>query len=184
MHQWKWRVPRSVKRRSGNQMLEGSSGWSGWRSGRLVGDQRCPSRILSAAEAAGGDGNRSSEKKKEGDDATVKAAAAISESVTDHGLTAHEKRIAGPAVHYTFGSAMGALYGAASNAPASTKGFGLGFGSALWLAADGEMAAGLSKAPTEIPVSTHTSGPGDASLWSDRRRCAGSSARASEAGRQ
>jgi len=94
----------------------------------------------------------------DGDDATVKAASAISESLAGHTLTRREKKIAGPIVHYAFGSAIGALYGATSEyAPTTTTGYGLAFGSALWLGADeiGVPAAGLSKPPTEIPASTH-----------------------------
>jgi uncharacterized membrane protein YagU involved in acid resistance len=115
--------------------------------------------MSSLAEAARGQDDHPA-KKKEGDDATVKAASAISESLAGHKLTAKEKKIAGPAVHYAFGSAMGAVYGAASElAPASSKGFGLAFGSALWFGADeiGVPAAGLSKPPSEIPASTHAS---------------------------
>jgi putative membrane protein len=92
------------------------------------------------------------------DDATVKAASAISEGVFDHELTKGEKRIAGPAVHYAFGAATGGLYGAVAElAPEVTAGAGLPFGAAFWLVAD-EAAVpllGLSKAPTEYPLSTH-----------------------------
>lgn len=95
-----------------------------------------------------------------GEDATIKAASAISESVADHRLTADEKKVAGPAVHYVFGSAMGALYGVASEfVPTSSLARGVPFGAALWFGAD-EVAVpmlGLSRSPTATSVSTHAS---------------------------
>jgi putative membrane protein len=95
-----------------------------------------------------------------GDDATVKTASAVSESMFGHALTKGEKEAAGPAVHYAFGATMGAVYGVLSAiAPAVSSGWGLPFGTALWLAADevAVPALGLSKAPTEYPASTHAS---------------------------
>lgn len=92
------------------------------------------------------------------DDATVKTASAISEGVFEHELTKSEKRIAGPAVHYAFGTSVGGLYGAVAElAPEATACAGLPFGAAFWLLAD-ETAVpllGLSKGPTEYPVGTH-----------------------------
>ena len=92
------------------------------------------------------------------DDATVKAAKAISENVFGHELTESEKRPAGAAVHYAFGTATGGLYGAAAEfAPEVTTGLGLPFGVAFWMVADEGAVPllGLSKGPTEYPVSTH-----------------------------
>ena len=92
-----------------------------------------------------------------GDDATVQVASAISESV-GHELTNDEKATAGPAVHYAFGATMGGVYGLLSEvAPVTSVGWGMPFGTALWLAAD-EVAVpafGFSKSPTEYPASTH-----------------------------
>jgi putative membrane protein len=92
------------------------------------------------------------------DDVTVKTASAISEGVFDHKLTKSEKQVAGPAVHYGFGTSVGGLYGAAAElAPGVTTGAGLPFGAAFWLIAD-ETALpllGLSKWPTAYPLSTH-----------------------------
>ncbi len=91
-------------------------------------------------------------------DATVKAASAISEGLFDHELTKGEKKIAGPAVHYAFGTAVGGLYGAVAElAPEVSAGAGLPFGVVFWLVAD-ETAVpllGFSKGPTEHPLSTH-----------------------------
>jgi putative membrane protein len=105
-------------------------------------------------EGEGGEQQSSGEQ----DDATVKAASAISEGLFDHKLTKSEKRVAGSAVHYAFGTSVGGLYGAVAElSPEITTGVGLPFGAAFWLVAD-ETAVpllGLSKAPTEYPLSTH-----------------------------
>ena len=97
-------------------------------------------------------------KKEETEPATVKAAKMISESAFDHKLTKKEKEIAGPAMHYAMGATSGAIYGIASElAPLTTSGAGLPFGAAVWLIADDIAipALGLSKSPTEYPLSTH-----------------------------
>ena len=92
------------------------------------------------------------------DDATVETAKVISKKVFGHELQESEKEPAGAAVHYTFGAVTGGLYGAlAEFSPQVTTGAGLPFGAAFWLIAD-ETAVpllGLSKGPTEYPLSTH-----------------------------
>ena len=113
---------------------------------------------LSRATSEGGAGSSPSPPQE--DDATVRAASAILESAVDRELTQDEKKIAGPVIHYAFGSTMGALYGAAAEiAPAAGKVWGLPFGAVLWLGADeiGVTAAGLSRPPGEVPASTHAS---------------------------
>lgn len=101
---------------------------------------------------------KSKNKKEEKEPATVKAAAMISEGAFDHKLTKKEKEIAGPAMHYAMGATSGAIYGIASElAPFTTAGAGLPFGAAVWVLADDLAipALGLSKSPTEFPLSTH-----------------------------
>jgi putative membrane protein len=106
----------------------------------------------------GGEGQQAQGGVEQTDDATVKAASAISEGIFEHKLTRGEKKVAGPAVHYAFGTSAGGLYGAvAEHAPEVTAGAGLPFGAAFWLVAD-ETAVpllGLSKGPTEYPVGSH-----------------------------
>jgi putative membrane protein len=95
---------------------------------------------------------------EEQDDTTVHTASAISEGLFDHKLTEGEKKIAGPAVHYSLGTGVGGLYGAVAEiAPEITAGAGLPFGAAFWLVVDEGAVPllGLSKGPTEYPVSTH-----------------------------
>jgi uncharacterized membrane protein YagU involved in acid resistance len=70
------------------------------------------------------------------------------------------KPVAGELVHYAFGGAIGAIYGAAAaKTPDVTAWGGLPFGATVWLIADemGVPLAGLSKAPTEYPLSKHAS---------------------------
>lgn len=106
----------------------------------------------------GSPGQSSGQHEEEQDDATVKAARAISEGVFGHKLKESEKKPAGAAVHYAFGSATGGLYGAAAElVPEVTTGLGLPFGAAFWAVADEGMVPllGLSKGPSEYPASTH-----------------------------
>jgi hypothetical protein len=90
--------------------------------------------------------------------ATVRAADAVSETVLDRHLTKGEKRIAGPAVHYAFGTSVGATYGIITELlPQATAGAGTAFGATVWLVADETVIPllGLSKGPTEYPLSKH-----------------------------
>lgn len=114
-----------------------------------------------------GEGRRNSEEGEQGgrgdggeeqEPATVKAAEAISEGVFGHELTKREKPLAGEAVHYAMGGASGAIYGTlAELVPPVTTGAGVPFGAAVWLVADEAAvpALGLSKSPTEYPLSVH-----------------------------
>jgi putative membrane protein len=117
-----------------------------------------PPEEESSARDGGGESQQAQGGGEQTDDATVKAASAISEGIFDHELTKSEKKIAGPAVHYAFGTSVGGLYGAVAElAPEVTAGAGLPFGAAFWLVAD-ETAVpllGLSKPPTEYPLGTH-----------------------------
>jgi uncharacterized membrane protein YagU involved in acid resistance len=92
--------------------------------------------------------------------ATYKAADAASRALTGHAVARDDKPAAGSIVHYAFGGAVGAIYGAAAaQTDRVTAWGGVPFGATLWLIADeiGVPAAGLSKAPTEYPLSTHLS---------------------------
>lgn len=90
--------------------------------------------------------------------ATAQVATAISRRVLHHELTDSEKKVAEPAVHYTYGALTGAAYGAAAEAaPAVTAGFGLPFAAVLWMFGDeiAVPALGLSKPPWAYPASSH-----------------------------
>lgn len=96
--------------------------------------------------------------KQQQDDPTEKVARVVAEGVLDRTLKESEKEPAGEVVHYVFGIASGALYGGlAEVAPQVTAAAGLPFGAVFWLTAD-ELAVplfGLSKKPTEYPLSEH-----------------------------
>jgi uncharacterized membrane protein YagU involved in acid resistance len=92
------------------------------------------------------------------DDAADRLANAIAVGIFDHELTRSEKRTAGTALHYAYGISMGAVYGAAAEfAPVVTAGAGLPYGASIWVGADEGVvpALGLSKKPTEYPLSIH-----------------------------
>jgi putative membrane protein len=94
----------------------------------------------------------------EDDNAAVRAGTAIAEFVTDKKLTKEQKETAGAVAHYAMGVVSGGIYGTAAElAPITTIGAGLPFGAAIWLLADEAIvpAAGMSKAPTEYPLSIH-----------------------------
>jgi uncharacterized membrane protein YagU involved in acid resistance len=90
--------------------------------------------------------------------ATMIAAEKVSETVLGHELRESEKGLAARAVHYSFGSGMGALYGGLSVAfPKMRTGFGLPYGIGIFTFADEGLvpALGLSKKRSEYPLSTH-----------------------------
>jgi len=124
---------------------------------RVAANNEKPHGAQSLQPSGGSTGNQA-EDAKEQDDATVETAKVISENVFGHELQESEKKPAGAAVHYAFGTATGALYGAlAEVTPEVTTGAGLPFGAGVWLLAD-EISVplmGLSKGPGEYPVSTH-----------------------------
>jgi len=90
--------------------------------------------------------------------ANVKAAVAVSEAVFHHPLAPEEKEWAGQLVHYGYGTAAGALYGAAAEHWEDVRfGQGAAFGAALWAISD-EVAVPvfhLSKGPQEYSIRTH-----------------------------
>ncbi len=111
-----------------------------------------------SASDAGGEGESDSEEPNLDDDATVKTAKAVSRHVFRHELTRSEKQVAGPAVHYGYGAAMGGLYGGLAEAvPQVAAGMGTAYGAALWVGED-EIAVpllGLAGRPTETSPKAH-----------------------------
>lgn len=111
-----------------------------------------------ASEALSSDQTQAGDTKPSDEPATVKIAEKVAHTVGIDSLSDEQKKLAGPTVHYGFGTAMGALYAGMSNVvPATKVGRGAGFGTALFFGAD-EIAVpllGLSKGPTETPVSIH-----------------------------
>lgn len=120
--------------------------------------QKRGSQPQQSGQESGQQGQDAKQGGEEEEPATEKAAEAISENVFDHELTKSEKKVAGPAVHYAMGITSGAIYGmTAELVPLATVGAGIPFGTAVWLVADEAAvpALGLSKSPTEVPLSKH-----------------------------
>lgn len=101
------------------------------------------------------------QKEPETEDATVKTANAISRRLFDRELTGEEKKWAGPLVHYAFGTAAGACYGAVAEVlPRAKLASGIVYGAVLWVTADeiGVPGFGLSPPPPEIELFEHVKG--------------------------
>lgn len=92
------------------------------------------------------------------DNAAERTANVIAAKLFDHEMSKDEKKLNGQIVHYVFGAATGALYGAASEViPATTAGVGIPFGAVVWLLADEVVvpALGLSQPLNAYPISKH-----------------------------
>lgn len=96
-----------------------------------------------------------------GDPATVKAANKVSRATTGRSIEEGDKNLAGEAVHYGLGAALGVAYGiAAEYRPGVTIGFGTAFGAATAVALDNVAvpAAGLDDPPWDTSLGTHAYG--------------------------
>ena len=84
------------------------------------------------------------------------AAQALARYLIGRRLTREELRVMAPLMHYSFGTAVGAIYGAYAERR-HTHGSGAGLGTTLWVAAD-EIAMpvlGLSQPTTRRPLEMH-----------------------------
>ena len=106
--------------------------------------------------APGGGGQQY--RKPQSEPSTYKAADAVACATTGRPVPAPYKPAAGSLVHYAFGGALGAIYGAATAQNRDVAGgAGLPFGAAVWVAADeiGMPLVGLAKPPTAYPLKDH-----------------------------
>jgi hypothetical protein len=90
--------------------------------------------------------------------ATEWAAAKLSRGFFGYELDSRERHLAGTAIHFGFGTAVGAVYGVmAEYSPAIVRGDGVPFGTGLMAVADDVAvpALGLSRPGRETPWSTH-----------------------------
>jgi putative membrane protein len=121
--------------------------------------------VQKVAESVSDGHNRKSQGsgQEQQEDPTMTTAEKISETVAGMRLNREQKKKGGTVVHYAFGVLMGAVYGAAAEALPPVRSLaGLPYGAALFVGAD-EVALpvlGLSKKPTEYPLSRHLSGLG------------------------
>jgi putative membrane protein len=120
----------------------------------------CFQNLLSKATAESNRNGQQGQQQEEEEPTTVKTADAIAVAITGHPIPKDQKAAAGAAVHYAFGTAVGAIYGAAAaRTPDVAAWVGLPFGATVWLVSDemGVPLSGLAKAPDEYPLSTHAS---------------------------
>ena len=92
------------------------------------------------------------------DNAAERTANIVAAKLLDRRLSEDEKHVAGAVAHYAFGASAGAVYGVSAEVVSEiTAGAGLPFGAAVWLMADEGVvpAFGLSKLPTDYPLSKH-----------------------------
>jgi hypothetical protein len=127
-----------------------------------MGDARSPvsvdacGRRSSTGSAGGRHEARDWQERSEHQNSNELAAQAIARPIPSRTLTREELCFAAPLIHYMFGAAMSALYGAyAQRRPASTS--GAGFGTTVWLAPDeiGMPLLGLSAPTTRRPLEMH-----------------------------
>jgi uncharacterized membrane protein YagU involved in acid resistance len=88
----------------------------------------------------------------------MQVASLASERMTGAPLSERGKEVGGSLVHYIFGAAVGALYGAAAEYRPDTAALaGLPLGTGVWVLADevGLPLVGLARNPTEYPASRH-----------------------------
>ena len=119
--------------------------------------QRALGRLSPEVGGAPGGGGQQY-RKPQSEPSTYKAADLVATATTGHAVPASKKPMAGAAVHYAFGGAVGAIYGAAAAYnPELTAGWGLPYGASVWVIADelGMPALGLAPPPTAHPVKDH-----------------------------
>jgi len=113
-----------------------------------------------SAESNGGTDRESSDEQahSEDEDATQRLEQAIAEQTIDRRLSKDELTIAGPVVHYSYGTLMGAVYAVLAERFETPPAVGgAAYGTLLWAAGDESAVPlfGLSRPSTEFPVSTH-----------------------------
>jgi putative membrane protein len=119
--------------------------------------QRALGRIspdLGGAPGGGGQQYR----QPQSEPSTYVAADAIAEATAGRNLPPAAKPAAGAAIHYAFGGAVGAIYGAAAaRTPDIAAWGGVPFGATVWWIADemGMPIAGLAKPPSDYPLRDH-----------------------------
>ncbi len=82
----------------------------------------------------------------------------VAEAIVQRPLNPAEKEVAGQLIHYAYGGAMGAVYGALAEAvPATAAGYGAAMGAVVWLVSDLGLlpGMGLSRRSDEYPTWIH-----------------------------
>jgi Protein of unknown function (DUF1440) len=101
-------------------------------------------------------GSASQPDQAQAEDSTAKTARMVAQPMLNRELTPAEAKVAGPIVHYAFGSSIAVAYGVAAEfVPSVTSGAGAPIGAAVWLGAHvfTVPALGLSPPVTQSPAS-------------------------------
>jgi uncharacterized membrane protein YagU involved in acid resistance len=109
------------------------------------------------SSAAGPHDARDWQERSENQNSNEMAAQVLACATINRLLSARELSIAAPIIHFSFGAAAGALYGAYLDTVSERRGSGPALGAALWLTAD-EIAMpllGLSRSTLRRPLEMH-----------------------------
>jgi len=120
-------------------------------------------RLQQQMQSSGDQESQNQQEEREENNPTVKTAETITRPQLKRELTKQEKKTGGSVVHYAFGALTGGVYGMLSEVmPAVSAGFGMAWGSAVWLGADEIMVPSLKLGgrPQAYPLSQHLSGLG------------------------
>jgi putative membrane protein len=156
-------ISRSNKRHPMRGLLAGAAAGlvSAWAMNQFQAAWSKASEHLKSGEQESQSQNNRPQGQEQKEDATMKAAGKLAQAALGRDLSKQEKKKAGPAVHYLFGTFAGAVYGLIGEyLPLARVGFGTVFGATLFLLAD-ELAVpalGLSGSATEAPLSSHLYG--------------------------
>lgn len=135
--------------------------------------QRALGRVSSDVGGAPGGGGQQY-RQPQAEPSTYKAADLIARATTGHAVPESKKPLAGAAIHYAFGGAVGAIYGAAAaRNPDVTTGWGIPFGASVWLIADelGMPVLGLAPPPSAHPAKDHATSLGSHLLFGAVAEC-------------
>lgn len=126
-------------------------------AGQKVAEKQIRLARHESEEAIERDQRQKEEQASQQEGSTEKVARKLAEAA-GRDLPQEDKKKAGQAVHYAFGTLMGAIYGVTAElVPEVTTGGGTAYGTLLFLAAD-EVAVPafqLSPSPTETPATDH-----------------------------
>lgn len=98
------------------------------------------------------------EENLEGEPSTMQLTGRLAQAVLDRPATRRQRELGGYAFHYAYGATAGALYGGlAGSWPAITRGAGVPYGTAVWLAGDEAMITllGLGRSSGKTPARSH-----------------------------
>jgi hypothetical protein len=110
-----------------------------------------------SSSAGGKHDSRDWQERSEGRNANELAAEALGRHAAGRELTLTERRLGARAIHYTFGTVVGGVYGSRRGSRSLSLGEGLAFGLAVWAIAD-ELAMpilGLSQSTRMRPIEMH-----------------------------